>query len=113
MHGNVRSCVSGLKTQSIKSHAALAVVKNFIIIAVVSLMDNNPHQIKCSNRHCRKLCGHCNEMLSYNAFWSHKIRFYNQSTQKWLTKTGKKLTKDEEPLARDDKALVHANDHGY
>ena len=70
-------------------------------------MDNNPHQIKCSSRHRRKLCGHCNEMLSYSAFQSHKMRFFDQSTQKWLTKTGEKVPKDEEPLARDDEALVN------
>ena len=41
--------------------------------------------IKSSDRHQRKKCGHCNEMLSYTAFRSHKIRFYDKSTESWLT----------------------------
>lgn len=37
------------------------------------------------NRHRRKLCGHCNEMLSYLAYRSHKDLYYDQSKQKWNT----------------------------
>ena len=36
------------------------------------------------DRHRRKLCGHCNEMLSYSAYRSHKHLYYDQSTQTWV-----------------------------
>ena len=37
------------------------------------------------DRHRRKLCGHCNEMLSYSAYRSHKDMYYDRSTQSWIT----------------------------
>lgn len=36
------------------------------------------------DRHLRRKCEHCNEMLSHTAYLSHKIRYYNESTKKWL-----------------------------
>ena len=40
-----------------------------------------------SSRHLRKLCGHCNEELSYSAFRSHKALYYVESEQRWLSTT--------------------------
>ena len=40
------------------------------------------------NRHRRKRCGHCNEVLSYSAYLSHKALFYNEVTGKWTTEAG-------------------------
>ena len=37
------------------------------------------------DRHRRKLCGHCNEMLSYSAYRSHRDLYYDESKQKWNT----------------------------
>lgn len=37
------------------------------------------------DRHRRKLCGHCNEMLSYSAYRSHKDLYYDQTAQSWIT----------------------------
>lgn len=40
------------------------------------------------DRHRRKLCGHCNEMLSYSAYRSHKDLYYDETKQKWNTRLG-------------------------
>ena len=40
--------------------------------------------VKDHDRHLKKLCEHCNQMLSYTAYRSHKIRYYNESTKAWL-----------------------------
>ena len=37
-----------------------------------------------NDRHLRRKCEHCNQMLSYTAHRSHKIRYYNQSTKTWI-----------------------------
>jgi len=34
-------------------------------------------------RHRRKKCGHCNELLSYSAYRSHKTLFYNEAKGEW------------------------------
>ena len=39
------------------------------------------------DRHQRKLCGHCNEFLSYSAYRSHKSRYYIASEQRWIRTT--------------------------
>ena len=35
-------------------------------------------------RHQRKVCGHCNELLSYSAYRSHRSRYYVESEQRWI-----------------------------
>ena len=35
-------------------------------------------------RHQRKVCGHCNELLSYSAYRSHRSRYYIESEQRWI-----------------------------
>ena len=41
--------------------------------------------ISSSGRHLRRLCGHCNEELSYSAYRSHKALYYVESEERWLT----------------------------
>ncbi len=42
-----------------------------------------------SARHLRRLCGHCNEELSYSAYRSHKALYYLESEGRWLSQTDK------------------------
>jgi hypothetical protein len=35
-------------------------------------------------RHQRKLCGHCDKLLSYSAYWTHRSLYFNQSEQQWI-----------------------------
>lgn len=36
------------------------------------------------SRHQRKVCGHCNELLSYSAYRSHEALYYVEAKQRWL-----------------------------
>lgn len=36
------------------------------------------------DRHKRKFCPHCNEVLSYSCYRSHKALYYSDSEQQWL-----------------------------
>ena len=40
---------------------------------------------KSSDRHRRKRCGHCNQVLSYSAYRSHKNLYYIEHEQVWIT----------------------------
>ena len=42
-----------------------------------------------SGRHLRRLCGHCNQELSYSAYRSHKALYYVESEGRWLSQTDK------------------------
>ena len=35
-------------------------------------------------RHQRRVCRHCNELLSYSAYRSHRALYYVESDQRWL-----------------------------
>lgn len=35
------------------------------------------------SRHQRRVCGHCNELLSYSAYHLHKALYYVESEQRW------------------------------
>ena len=35
------------------------------------------------SRYQRRVCGHCNELLSYSAYRSHKALYYVESEQRW------------------------------
>lgn len=48
------------------------------------------------SRHLRKLCGHCNEVLSYSAYRSHRALYYSKAEQRWLDCIG------------DDSSLSHS-----
>lgn len=37
-----------------------------------------------SGRHRRRLCGHCNEELSYSAYRSHRALYYVESEGRWV-----------------------------
>ena len=36
------------------------------------------------SRHQRRVCGHCNDLLSYSAYHSHRALYYVESEQRWL-----------------------------
>ena len=38
-----------------------------------------------SGRHLRRLCGHCNEELSYSAYRSHRALYYLESERRWIS----------------------------
>ena len=38
-----------------------------------------------SSRHRRRLCGHCNEELSYSAYRSHRALYYSETDDRWLS----------------------------
>ena len=35
------------------------------------------------SRHRRRLCGHCNELLSYSAYRSHRALYYIEPEDRW------------------------------
>ena len=36
------------------------------------------------SRHQRKMCGYCDELLSYSAYRAHRALYFNQSKQQWV-----------------------------
>ena len=52
-------------------------------------MANSKNASCSSGRHLRRLCGHCNEELSYSAYRSHKALYYVESEGRWLSQMDK------------------------
>ena len=49
-----------------------------------SSMEGQPARNASKSRHQRKLCGHCDELLSYSAYRTHRTLYFNQSEQQWI-----------------------------
>lgn len=62
------------------------------------------------DRHRRKLCGHCNELLSYSAYNSHKALYYNESTREWKTEKGRTQTGNSSNTIEDINIVTHVHD---
>jgi len=41
-----------------------------------------PSAVKKARHRCRR-CGHCNEVLSYTAYRTHKLLYYNEAENAW------------------------------
>lgn len=41
-------------------------------------------ELSLKSRHQRKVCEHCNELLSYSAYRSHKALYFNETEQRWI-----------------------------
>lgn len=59
-------------------------------------MEDSRVPVKPKRPRIRKLCGHCNESLSYTAYWSHRARYFNESERKWITTT---ISDSQDPVA--------------
>ena len=53
----------------------------------VCMMEGSSARSASKSRHQRKLCGHCDELLSYSAYRTHKTLYFNQSEQQWIRET--------------------------
>ena len=62
------------------------------------------------DRHRRKLCEHCNELLSYSAYNSHKALYYNESTGEWKTEKGGTKKDNRSNTIEDINNVTHVHD---
>ena len=48
----------------------------------------------------RKLCGHCDQLLSYSAYQTHKTLYFNESEQQWTREAARNYNQASDPGCR-------------
>ena len=64
-------------------------------------------------RHQRKVCGHCNELLSYSAYRSHRSRYFIECEQRWINSQDSIVDLESSGEIVDDPSMDFSDSESY